>query len=209
MSREDATLCRDNNISGGPNNSNVPSQNIALDLYLLEEHSDSKSLLLRQLTSYLKKENNIHFAYNVTTTLRGGRGTRDNAECENAHLLRWLGRKPNFDLTNVTYTALVATLLIYRMCSFAIVQDGTRKVVGWHAVPAYFDVFGGSWGIWPVTNTNLNKIMYLSIAFETYGETSNALKTAQDALKLWRCKWLSISLIASRNVNLLRVERYI
>lgn len=151
MSREDATLCRDNNISGGPNNSNVPSQNIALDLYLLEEHSDSKSLLLRQLTSYLKKENNIHFACNVTTTLRGGRGTRDNAECENAQfrLLRChsLGRKPNFDLTNVTYTALVATLLIYRMCSFAIVQDGTRKVVGWHAVPAYFDVFGGSWGI--------------------------------------------------------------
>lgn len=154
MSREDATLCRDNNISGGPNNSNVPSQNIALDLYLLEEHSDSKSLLLRQLTSYLKKKN-------VTTTLRGGRGTRDNAECENAHLLRChsLGRKPNFDLTNVTYTALVATLLIYRMCSFAIVRDGTRKVVGWHAVPAYFDVFGGTWGIWPVTNTNLNKII--------------------------------------------------
>lgn len=144
MSREDATLCRDNNISGGPNNSNVPSQNIALDLYLLEEHSDSKSLLLRQLTSYLKKKN-------VTTTLRGGRGPRDNAECENAQfrLLRChsLGRKPNFDLTNVTYTALVATLLIYRMCSFAIVRDGTRKVVGWHAVPAYFDVFGGTWGI--------------------------------------------------------------
>lgn len=56
MSREDATLCRDNNISGGPNNSNVPSQNIALHLYLLEEHSDSKSLLLRQLTYYLKKK---------------------------------------------------------------------------------------------------------------------------------------------------------
>lgn len=134
MSREEATLCRDNNISGGPNNSNVPSQNIALDLYLLEEHSDSKSLLLRQLTSYFKKENNIYFARNVTTTLRGGRGTRDNAECENAQfrLLRChsLGRKPNFDLTNVTYTALVATLLIYRMCSSASYEMELERLLG-------------------------------------------------------------------------------